>query len=209
VTPSTLRRRLANAFVALAAVIVVGLAVAGIAAVQLHDAQSRVIDRLFRAYSLAGDLNQSVVDQEAGFRGYALTGDEEFLAPYLTGRERAAAVTARLGDIESDFPELRKHRLALQDRVNRWQTTVVDPAVAAVRADRAVGEETLRSGSTQFDRIRADIRAYRGEILERRRASVSELRRDNIVLFCVIGLGVVLLVTASALLWLALRRWVT
>ena len=73
----------------------------------MYDAQEQVTDRLFTAYALAGDLNQAVVDQETGFRGYALTREEDFLEPYVAGRERADEVNARLDVIEEDFPDLR------------------------------------------------------------------------------------------------------
>src|SRR5688500_5041834 len=96
VTPSTLRRRLVIAFLALAVVIAVGLTIAVAAAVRMYAAQERVTDRLFTAYSLAGELNEALVDQETGFRGYALTREEDFLAPYVDGRDRAEDVNAQL-----------------------------------------------------------------------------------------------------------------
>ena len=189
-------------------VIAVGLIVAVIAAVRLYDAQSRVIDRLFDAYSLAGDLNQAVVDQETGFRGYALTGEEDFFAPYLAGRARADQVNSRLDVVEEDFPDLRGERVALQELVTRWRSTVVDPGVATIRAGGEIDEATLRAGKAQFDGIREAVRDYRAQILEHRKDGVAELRRNNLVLFGVIALGVGLLVAAAVLLWLALRRWV-
>jgi signal transduction histidine kinase len=209
VTSSTLRRRLVIAFVALAVVIAVGLTIAIVAAVRLYDAQSQVTDRLFSAYALAGDLNQAVVDQETGFRGYALTRDEAFLAPYLTGRDRADQVSARLDVIEQDFPDLRKQRVAVQELVARWRTTVVEPGIAAIRSGQTIDETTLLAGKEQFDGIRAAIDDYRVEILQHRVQSVDELQRNNIVLFGVIGLGVLVLMLTSALAWQALQRWVT
>ncbi len=208
-TPSTLRRRLVIAFLALAVLIVVGLTVAVVAAVRMYDAQEKVTDRLFTAYALAGDLNQAVFDQEAGFRGYALTREEDFLDPYLAGRERADEINARLDLIEEDYPDLRQRRVALQTRVADWRTTFVDPAVAVIRSGGEVEESTLRAGQEQFDRIRTAVDDYRAEILRHRGDSVEELRRNNVVLFGVVGVGVLLLIVAAALAWVALRRWVT
>jgi signal transduction histidine kinase len=206
---STLRRRLAIAFVALAVVIAVGLTVAVVAAVRLYDAQNQVTYRLFQAYAIAGDLNQSVVDQEAGFRGYALTNDEAFLEPYVTALQRADEVNARLDSIERDFPDLRRQRVSLQALVAQWRTTVVEPGIAAIRAGQTIDEAVLVDGKEQFDQIRAAIEDYRAAILQHRVQSVDELERNNIVLFGVIGLGVLLLVMTAVLAWLALRRWVT
>jgi signal transduction histidine kinase len=209
VKPSTLRRRLVTAFVALAVVVAVGLTVAVVAAVRLYDAQNQVTDRLFEAYSIAGDLNQAVVDQENGFRGYALTKDEAFLEPYVTGLRRADEIKARLDTIERDFPDLRSQGLSVQELVANWRATVVEPGIAAIRAGQTIDEATLLAGKDQFDQIRAAIEDYRAAILQHRVESVEDLQRTNIVLFGVIGLGVLVLILTAALAWLALRRWVT
>jgi CHASE3 domain sensor protein len=209
VSSSTLRRRLVIAFLALAAVIAVGLTVAVVSAVRLYDAQSQVTDRLFTAYSLAGDLNQAVVDEETGFRGFALTRDETFLEPALSGRARSDEVNADLDVIEQDFPDLREQRVSLQERVARWRRTVVEPGIAAIRSGETIDEATLLAGKVQFDRIRTANADYRAAILRHRIASVDELQRNNIILFGVIGVGVLVLILTAALAWLALRRWVT
>ena len=208
-TLSALRRRLVLAFITVTVVLALGLTVAVVAAVRLYDAQTLVTDRLFTAYSLSGELRQAVVDQENGFRGYALTGQEEFLEPYRVGRARAEDVSPRLSAVEDEFPDLRAPRVELEKRVARWQATVADPGVAAVRAGSRPTEDALRAGKVQSDTIRAASEDYRRAILQHRRQAVADLNRNNVILFGVIGGGIVLLLTIGVLLWLALRRWVT
>jgi signal transduction histidine kinase len=188
---------------------VVGLTVAVVSAIRLYDAQNQVTDRLFTAYSLAGDLNQAVVDEETGFRGYALTRDEAFLEPALSGRARSDEVNANLDVIEQDFPDLRQQRVSVQKQVARWRSTVVEPGIAAIRSGKTIDESTLLAGKVQFDDIRSANADYRAAILRHRVESVDELRRNNIILFGVIGLGVLVLILTAVLAWLALRRWVT
>ena len=208
-TRSTLRRRLVLAFVALGALIVLGVAVAVVAAVRVYDAQNRITEDLFEAYTLAGDLNQAVVDQETGFRGYALTRDREFLSPYLTGRDRAEQVNSRLEVVEQEFPDLRNERMLLQKRVADWRSSFVEPAIAAIAAGQGVEEADLRQGRDEFLLIRAAVADYREQILVHRSMAVDDLERGNLVLVGVIALGVVLIVVSSTLSWVALRRWVT
>ena len=208
-TPSTLRRRLVLAFLALAVLIALGLTVAVVAAARMYDAQGQVTDRLFTAHALAGDLNQAVLDQETGFRGYALSREDDFLEPYAAGRQRTDEVNARLDVIEEDFPDLRQRRMTLQRQLAEWRATVVDPGVARVRSGGRIDEATLRSGKEQFDQVRAAVDDYRGEILRHRRDGVEELHRNNMVLFGVVGVGVLLMIVAGGLAWVALRRWVT
>ena len=101
--PNTLQRRLALTFVALAVVIVLLVVSAVALSFRLYDAQSTVVDRLFATYAAASDLNQALLDQETGYRGYALTTRPEFLkplqrrgAPGRPGRASARASRGRL-----------------------------------------------------------------------------------------------------------------
>ncbi|HEX6919066.1 MAG TPA: ATP-binding protein [Actinomycetes bacterium] len=206
---STLQGRLAIAFVALAAVTAIGMLLAVVTAVRLYDAQSRVTDDFFSAYSLASDLEQALLDQETGFRGYVLTRDDEFLEPYLAGQRRAEEAGRRLDGVEQALPELRASRLAVQRSVESWRTQSVDPALATVRSGGTVSEAQLLSAKRGFDAVRAATADYQAEILDRRTTSVRDLRRADVVLFAGVGLGVVLLASTAALLWVALRRWVT
>ena len=141
--PSTLRRRLVIAFLALAAVIAVGVTVAVVSAVQLYDAQNQVTDRLFTAYSLAGDLNQAVVDEETGFRGYALTRDEAFLEPY---RDRPRPVRRGQRAPRHDRAGLPRPAPAAGRRAATVATLapeVVEPGIAAIRAGKTSTTATL------------------------------------------------------------------
>jgi signal transduction histidine kinase len=97
----------------------------------------------------------------------------------------------------------------VQELVASWRATVVEPGIAAVRAGQTIDEARLLAGKEQFDEIRATVENYRAAILQHRMESVEELQRNNIVLFAVIGLGVLVLIVTAALAWLALRRWVT
>ena len=52
---------------------------------QADRAQSDQVQRTFPARLAASQLLASLVDQETGLRGYALTGDQQFLEPYRQG----------------------------------------------------------------------------------------------------------------------------
>jgi signal transduction histidine kinase len=209
VSAPTLRRRLLIAFVALGVVIATGVSMAVFAAARQYQAQTEVTDRFFTAYSSAADLNQAVLDQETGFRGYALTGDQRFLDPYRAGQSRAAEITRRLDRIERNLPELRAARRTAEQRVDAWRSSVVEPSAATVRARGQLGDEELLAGKLAFDGVRVAFDDYRREILARRAASMSDLQRANVLLFVVIGLGVLVMASVAALSWLALRRWVS
>ena len=71
----------------------VAAVVAGaLALVSLRDARSQVVDVIDPAALQAQQLDNALVNQETGVRGYALSAQQSFLAPYTDGmtEERTA-----------------------------------------------------------------------------------------------------------------------
>ena len=73
----------------------------GIALVSLHDARNRVVNVIDPATLAAQQLDNALVNQETGVRGYALSGQQSFLAPYTAG------VTAEQAAVSSSAPARR------------------------------------------------------------------------------------------------------
>ncbi len=196
-------------FVALAVVTLAGAVIAVAASARLYNAQEEVVDTLFSGYAATAELNQALLDQETGFRGFALTRDESFLEPYVDGRRRTEALIGDLTMPEADFPQLRAPRLALERSVESWQTTVAEPGLDAVRGGQELSDTELAASRMSFDEVRTALDDYRDELLAARADSVAELTLDVRLLFGVLVAGLVLLMVSAALVWVALRRWVT
>jgi signal transduction histidine kinase len=110
---------------------------------------------------------------------------------------------------EADFPQLRAPRLALERSVETWQTTVVEPGLDAVRGGQELTEAELEASRMSFDEVRTALDDYRDQLLAARADSVAELTVDVRLLFGVLVASLVLLMVSAALVWVALRRWVT
>ncbi len=54
-----------------------------------------------------GALLRGMIDSETGMRGYALTANDSYLAPYASGRASATRATAVLAGLVDDSPALR------------------------------------------------------------------------------------------------------
>jgi signal transduction histidine kinase len=206
---STLRRRLAVTFATLAALVVLGVTLAVVVSLRLVSAQDRVVETIFNGASASADLSQALVDQETGFRGFALTGDEQFLQPYTDGVKRAERSLARMAEPEQEFPSLRERRVAVERASDDWRVSVVEPGIAAVRAGGMPDDAELRESKQRFDAVRAAIEDYRAQLLDLRTDNVAELKQDVVWLFVVLASAMVLLLAMAGLAWVALRRWVT
>ena len=76
--------------------LLLAVAMLGVAVYAIVSQQRALLLRGQAQTASAGDLLTAMLDQETGVRGFDQTGSDEFLAPYLEGRDAfdAALVTA-------------------------------------------------------------------------------------------------------------------
>lgn len=98
----------------------------------------------------------AVVDAETGQRGYLLTGNDEFLEPYMDSRRRAEAAFARLRRLtaESDSHEASLKEL---DRLITERFRYLELSVEAVRSGSLVNPANLQKGREIMDQLRTVV----------------------------------------------------
>jgi signal transduction histidine kinase len=185
---------------------VVGTVASVIALGRLSTARHDLADRLDPAAIQAETLLSAMLDQETGVRGYALSGDRRFLAPYLSGRPATAAALARLQAL--DLPQLRAQVGAVRAAVLAWQTQYAQPTVAQVRGDPGAARRpaAVLAGKARFDAFRAAVRrleARLGPLRARARARLDDSAHTT--LLWVLGTGIVVLLSVAAAAY-TLRR---
>jgi signal transduction histidine kinase len=187
--------------VALAGVLLL-LVVAGLAIVlalrQADHAMREQSQRAYPARIAASQLLTSLVDQETGLRGYALTRDKTFLSPYREGLVKEQRARQEL---EALIPAGDSSRLAL---------LTVDAAITAWRDQYAsfrteLLEEgdpvaTIAFGRELFEKVRASSAALDAQLARRIEDTQEEARRDRrLVLVVLAGMGLALLGAVVAL----------
>lgn len=153
----------------------------------------------------------SLVDQETGERGFALTGDDTFLQPYRAGRSGFEHDLARLRSSFADDREMTRALARVQSAAVGWRTSVAEPEIAARRrggVDAARQLVLSRQGKTAFDTLRDRVATVQS-IIDARAASAQ--RDDASSLRALRGvintsrICIALVLLAGALL---VRRWV-
>ncbi|TIC79240.1 HAMP domain-containing protein [Nocardioides sp. GY 10113] len=140
-------------------------------------ASNRLNQRIEPARVEAYRLHTALLDQETGERGYALTGDPDFLAPYTDGLQEQQLATANLRRLLSDEDDLIAGLDQIEAAAERWRRDFADPTIAAVtpgepkRLDRAAANEA----KVAFDEIRALFEVQDAELLAARTQSQSDL----------------------------------
>ncbi len=205
-----LRRRLSLTFVVLAVIVIAGAVLGGVALTRLDSAQHRQVDRIDPAVQTNNDLFLSLVDQETGLRGYALSRDPSFLQPYEQGRTQTDSKLATLRRQVGDDPVPMKDVRALEQNARRWQTTYAQPSLAAIRATPVgrVPQLDFAAGKELFDRIRADYQRLNEDLGTARLRARDQLRTSTIWLIALVAAALALAAAGSLLLWIALQRWI-
>jgi signal transduction histidine kinase len=190
---------------ALALVTAAGTALGVVAIVRLSNARNVVLDRNGPAVLAQMQLETALVNQESGLRGYALTGREQFLDPYRSGR---SAERDQLRELErlttgDDMAQARRDTARVRARARAWQEQYAEPVIALVRSRGVGGGTSVRgapdptTGSHLFVEVRAALDRQSAS-LERVRASgrshfrsmVRFLTGTFIAIVMLIGIGI-------------------
>ncbi|MCX5201319.1 CHASE3 domain-containing protein [Streptomyces sp. NBC_00237] len=175
-----------------------------------NDRNADLVDHLQPGRSATLLLHRSLLDQETGVRGYALSGQPAFLDPYVSGvREepRQLRETARL---LGDRPPFADDLDAVRDKAAQWRRTQAEPLIAAIRGGASVAavQPRVAASKKSFDELRALLDVQERHMDEARlaaRADIAGLRTLRDVTFLVM-LGVI--AATGVLLSLLLSRMV-
>jgi signal transduction histidine kinase/CheY-like chemotaxis protein/CHASE3 domain sensor protein len=152
----------------------------------------RSVEHSERVIGNANEVMKLSVDLETGMRGYLLTGDETFLAPYKSGKAKIAVEMNTLLELVSDSP-IQVDRLR---RIRALQGQWMEYAEAVI-AQRRNNQEFLArvrqgEGKLEFDEIRREFLTFLSmeQRLRQERADTAESRTMlAVVVFLILSLG--------------------
>ncbi|HST41813.1 MAG TPA: ATP-binding protein [Conexibacter sp.] len=160
---------------------------------RLHSA-NRDLARSLTAIAAADRLERLVIDAETAQRGFILTGDETFLAPYDAARGELRRAQEALLDALPDATSNGRRPLAEDAiaKVDEYVGQYVPGQVELAREDQAAAREVVASGrgKRRVDAIRTDFAAL--ERAERVHADAvredSDAAADRATFFALLGL---------------------
>ena len=122
-----------------------------------------------------GGVQRLALDLETGVRGYLLTGDREFLAPYTQALTDMPKQLDTLAAVPNDRAQLARIRILRRD-VGAYTAYL---ATVVVSADRSLTK--AREGKQRFDAIRSTLdtldQSERDELTQRRAQSANLRKR--------------------------------
>ena len=161
------------ALFSLAAVVVGVLALA-----HLDSERQRIESTLDPAALASQQLYSALLNQETGVRGYALTGQPDFLAPYtagLRGRARRPPASFSSSRRSCPPPAPRSSRPTLT-QAHDWRTRYAEPTIKQIQASgKPVVSPDILAGKAEFDALRVKFAAFQADVSSTRTQALASL----------------------------------
>lgn len=155
----SVRRLVGAVLIVVTALFAAAAVIVAIQAVAVHRAQQRLQKVLDPAALLSRQLLSDYVNQETGERGYIITGDPTFLAPYTDGTVAAATDRSKLAALLIGSPALRNDVSATQAAGAAWASAVAPELTARRAGDDATADALVAAGTGKaaFDDLRVKL----------------------------------------------------
>ena len=187
--------------------VVCGCVVAGgLVLARISDRTTELVDRIQPARSASFQLQNALLNQETGVRGFALTGDASFLEPFDEGKKEEKDQLARVRSAIGDIAPYNRDLDRIAAAASEWRRVHADPLIADVRRDGPGARSSGRTAESKaaFDKLRqlyGTQQAHLDAARDRARAQMDDARhtRDRVLAallivfaLCVVALSVLL-----------------
>ena len=194
----TLARRLRAALAALSLLLLLAGAAVVVVLRQADQALSDQTQRTFPARVAASQLLTSLVNQETGLRGYALTRDTTFLAPYRQGLDDEQRARAQLDRYVRPSDPARLALLTTDAAITAWRDQYA--SLQTVAAGDGKPDATIEFGRQLFGRVRETNAELDDRLADQVRVAQRRADRDRrLVLVVLASMGIAVVAAVIAL----------
>jgi len=198
--------------IAMGVIVLAGGITGGLLINRTDDVSHELIDDIQPARVGAYRLQAALSDQETATRGYALTGNPQFLDPYYRGLQEEQTVVDGMKQRLAGRPELLADLDAVETAAKSWRAAYAEPLIASVQpgAANVVDSRTVDRGKVEFDGIRKLSDAQSAHLMAVRDKTLADITAvqgwRNRVLFVMVAAFLVTALLLSILTRSAITR---
>jgi signal transduction histidine kinase len=180
----------------------------GLALARVNQQQGRIENTIDPAALEARALDAALLDQETGLRGYALSGQRDFLAPYTDGLATETSTVTTLRGLVTALPAPSAADLdTVIQQAATWRSRYAEPLTKQVAASgKPVVSSDIMTGKADFDALRTRLTAFEADVSAARAQTLHALNDASDTLDAVLIVIAVVLAAIVVLLAVALRR---
>jgi signal transduction histidine kinase len=196
-----LSRLITVAIAVMALFSIAAIIVGTVALVGLSNARNRAVGKLDPAAFEASQLYTALLNQETGVRGYALSADSSFLAPYTAGEAAQQMAVARLRRLLPGMPAAQSDLAQVVSLAGRWRTDYAQPTIKQVAASgKPLISQSVLRGKADFDAMRRPLGVLQTNLSKQHGQAVAALTSSgNALDVASVGIAVGLLAIVTAL----------
>ena len=171
-----LGRIIGVAMAALGAVLIAAIVLGAVTLDSLSTSRAQVVDKIDPAAVHGAELYAAMLNQETGVRGYLLSAQPSFLAPYTMGVANQAAQVKALRPLLVGLPAAQRDLATALSRISAWRSGYAEPAIRAVAATgKPPSGANDVVGKAAFDSVRAPLAAFQSAVSAQRKTAVAHL----------------------------------
>jgi signal transduction histidine kinase len=196
-----LGRIIGVAMLALGIVLVAAIALGAVTLSNLNAGRGQVVSKIDPAALHGSQLYAAMLNQETGVRGYLLSGQRSFLAPYTAGVADQMRQVVALRPLIDEMPGAQRDLSTALNRIATWRSMYAQPAIRAVAATgRPLPGADVAIGKAEFDSVRAPLIGFQRTLAGERALAVARLQSAATTLDSIaIASAVALLLVITAL----------
>jgi signal transduction histidine kinase len=161
---------------ALGLVLVAAIVIGAVTLSNQSASRTDVVQKIDPAALHGTQLYAAMLNQETGLRGYLLSGQRPFLAPYTAGAADQAVQVAALRPLVAGMPGAQHDLSSALRRIAAWRSSYAEPAIRTVAATgKPLPGANVSVGKAQFDSVRAPLAAFQRALAAQRNLSVAQL----------------------------------
>lgn len=135
---------------------------------------TEINEHTYKVIATANDIVASMVNQETGYRGYLVSGDEQFLSPYRQGWTQFAEKWSQAKTLTSDNPVQQGRLDDVKRLAQSWHDEIAERAIRMMSHPDQRGQaralESSGAGKAGMDQLRAKV----GEIVATENALMTQ-----------------------------------
>jgi signal transduction histidine kinase len=174
-----------------------------LALAHLNDERQRIETTIDPAELAAQQLYTALLNQETGVRGYALSGQPSFLAPYTQGLANEKTAVSQLRGLLPQLPAAATTDFnQTLSQAHDWRTRYAAPTIKQIQArGKPVVSPDILAGKAEFDALRGRITNFEAVVAASRHQalhSLDDASNELDVALLAIAIGLVVIVAGLA-----------
>ena len=152
---------------------------------EVHETTA-INEHTYKVIAASNKLVEAMVNQETGFRGYLLTGDRAYLAPYVQGEADFARGMTEARTLTADNPAQQARLADIATLAARWRSDVAERGIALMAdpATQAAARASVTEG--QGKALMDGLRTRVGQVIATENTLLAARQASQVAAFTTI-----------------------